>query len=622
MNQRRRIGVAVALFSVAVCAYMGMLSIRTVSAETGAEIQKTSDLTESVSLSNWKISGNKNELHIAQLSFDGGLLSEFNIDGDAIAEYKYGYLMDYITFNGVTVREISEETDLDGYVFSTFPSNSNPKYKLPILLFQNANDKNCLDIMVHNKYFENVQGQIEITVLEGFYLEKDGTRYEVNEDVVYYLAEDIWLRDTEISEKIMVSGWSAVGQDGERMETTVGLGKDALKGMDVGYGATENGAYGYLAEYITVNGKTVADINYETDVSDYSFPENTSDEYRLPILVKQVGDTFKVKIHNRYVQSLGMNAEVTVGVKAGLRLENPFVGRAYTLGSDFSVCVYQVPSYTLTVRDGDSTSIFELKAGENIALETPFKEHYDFLGWADENGEEILAQMPASDYEVHSRYEAKTYFVHFLDEAGKRIVASVPYTIEEESIEMPAVPEKAGYTGEWQSYALDGGDKRVLPIYTLIPVVPEEPDDSTGDEPDEPNGTPDSITGDEPNEPNETPDSSTGDEPDKPNETPDSSTGDEPDKPNETPDDNTGDEPDKPNETPEDNDGNESSSDVQSSVGENEKEEASSKQEPDFSSNASEKNGQGCGGIAEGGAVLAILTAGFALIGRKGRKKE
>jgi hypothetical protein len=70
------------------------------------------------------------------------------------------------------------------------------------------------------------------------------------------------------------------------------------------------------------------------------------------------------------------------------------------------------------------------------------------------------------------------YTVTFV--ADGTTVGTAKYTGENKSITEPAVPEKEGYTGKWESYTLTTGDVTVNAVYTaegeVVPPVVEEPD--------------------------------------------------------------------------------------------------------------------------------------------------
>lgn len=74
-------------------------------------------------------------------------------------------------------------------------------------------------------------------------------------------------------------------------------------------------------------------------------------------------------------------------------------------------------------------------------------------------------------------YSIVPYTVTFV--ADETVVAELPFTVEERDITPPAVPEKEGYTGVWESYELGTADLTVKAVYTAI----TEPETETESEP-------------------------------------------------------------------------------------------------------------------------------------------
>ena len=76
---------------------------------------------------------------------------------------------------------------------------------------------------------------------------------------------------------------------------------------------------------------------------------------------------------------------------------------------------------------------------------------------------------------VEAEYSPIEYKVTFVADGG--IVAERNYTVENKTIAEPEVPEKDGYTGKWESYSLTHGNVTVTAVYTKIeeqkPAVPD-----------------------------------------------------------------------------------------------------------------------------------------------------
>jgi hypothetical protein len=67
-------------------------------------------------------------------------------------------------------------------------------------------------------------------------------------------------------------------------------------------------------------------------------------------------------------------------------------------------------------------------------------------------------------------YTPIEYTATFVDENGETVEA-ITFTVETESITEPAVPEKAGYAGEWEEYTLGTSDITIKPVYANITSI-------------------------------------------------------------------------------------------------------------------------------------------------------
>ncbi len=72
--------------------------------------------------------------------------------------------------------------------------------------------------------------------------------------------------------------------------------------------------------------------------------------------------------------------------------------------------------------------------------------------------------LGTSDITINAVYSTISYSVTFI--ADGKEVAVLYYTVENPTIDEPAVPEKEGYSGKWEEYTLDIGNKEVHAIYT------------------------------------------------------------------------------------------------------------------------------------------------------------
>ncbi|MDE6585462.1 MAG: leucine-rich repeat protein [Clostridia bacterium] len=88
----------------------------------------------------------------------------------------------------------------------------------------------------------------------------------------------------------------------------------------------------------------------------------------------------------------------------------------------------------------------------------PHKEHYD--------GAWQSYSLDFEDITVNAEYSPKQYCVTFI--ADGEVIDTQTYTVEENSVTPPAVPDKEGFTGEWEQFILTGGNVTINAYYTAI----------------------------------------------------------------------------------------------------------------------------------------------------------
>ncbi|MBQ4052703.1 MAG: InlB B-repeat-containing protein, partial [Clostridia bacterium] len=154
------------------------------------------------------------------------------------------------------------------------------------------------------------------------------------------------------------------------------------------------------------------------------------------------------------------------------------------IGGDITVNVdYTAIEYTVTFMNGEEVVGTQTYTVENTEITEPAVPVKDGYG-----GKWEAYALTGGDIIVNAVYTAGVYTVTF--KADGITVATEEYTLENKEITVPEVPAKEGYTGVWEEYELDGGDKTVEAIYTEIPQEPESsenPEDSEDTE--KPDGT-------------------------------------------------------------------------------------------------------------------------------------
>ncbi len=201
---------------------------------------------------------------------------------------------------------------------------------------------------------------------------------------------------------------------------------------------------------------------YELGTKDITIhPVYTAIEYTATF-VNEAGETVKTETFTVKSESI---AEPAVPEKAG------YEGKwsEYTIAAaDIEIRpVYTVIEYTATFVDENGTKIAEVPfTVESESIEEPAvpeKAGYD--------GKWSEYTIAAADIEIRPVYTVIEYTATFVDENGTKI-AEVPFTVESESIEAPAVPEKGGYEAAWEEYEIGAGDLTIKPVYTPTDICP------------------------------------------------------------------------------------------------------------------------------------------------------
>ena len=270
-------------------------------------------------------------------------------------------------------------------------------------------------------------------------------------------------------------GYSYVfaGWDQEVSETATG---------DATYKATyTQKAIGYKVTFVA-DGETVGEVPYTVETESIEAPAvpekagytgvwasyelatgdvtvnaiYTAIEYKVTFMADgvQVGEALTYTVEDKEITAPAVPAkDHYTGAWASYEL---------TTGDITVNAVYTAIGYTVTfmadgVQVGEVLS-YDLDNPTVSAPAVPNKEHY--------TGAWESYTLDGGNKVVNAKYEAIEYKVTFLNEAGET-VAEIPYTVETESIEAPAVPVKEGYGGKWAAYTLDGGNKTVNAVYTL-----------------------------------------------------------------------------------------------------------------------------------------------------------
>lgn len=121
----------------------------------------------------------------------------------------------------------------------------------------------------------------------------------------------------------------------------------------------------------------------------------------------------------------------------------------------------------LVYTEGDIRMAKICRNGNLAELPKPEREGYQFEGWY---GSELLSGNRIDSVAFgnlaefyYAKWSVQTYTIRFV--ADGRLVASETFSIDGRDYQTPSVPEKAHYTGRWESYRLEYKDITVNAIY-------------------------------------------------------------------------------------------------------------------------------------------------------------
>lgn len=459
-------------------------------------------------------------------------------------------LMSYIYVNDVSMRSIvAENATSCTYTHSSIFPMTMGKVYAPICCYCNTTS---LDIKIMQEYADF--NSFSITLKSGFtWVNSDDETFTLSKDVTYDYESGSLNKKVERKE-VSLDGIFSV------RNTTVSTADSKIYTIDASTNFfTDNNwlmdHYTDLQDYIMVNGKSVADINKDTDDSAYEyteFPGSLGNAFAVPVRVhfgSENGTTrVNVYIHNSY---LAENPVESIGLKTGFSTKDD--ANVYKVTEDQIFYAHNgayLPKCSVTFDGGEPvTAYIGAPIPADVIPTTPTKEEtetitYTFDGWY--NGEdkwdmtanvtgdlaltakftenartytvtykkedgsvyqtadvangatltlidvpeklgytgawksdETYETMPTKDIEYTVEYTILTYTVTFM--VDETTVATENYTVENKEITEPDVPEKDGFTGEWEAYELTTGDVTVKAVYTAIPDSSSETSDSSSE---------------------------------------------------------------------------------------------------------------------------------------------
>ena len=128
--------------------------------------------------------------------------------------------------------------------------------------------------------------------------------------------------------------------------------------------------------------------------------------------------------------------------------------------------------YDITfVADGQVVQSFDYKKKADSVTEPPVPAKPGYTGvWS-------TYDLGSGDLTVNAVYTPITYTATF--KADGVVVNATTFNVETKTLNMPAVPEKAGYTGTWESYKIGPNNMDINAVYTVADYKVEFKVDNT-----------------------------------------------------------------------------------------------------------------------------------------------
>ena len=132
-------------------------------------------------------------------------------------------------------------------------------------------------------------------------------------------------------------------------------------------------------------------------------------------------------------------------------------------GVSIQIAVTVVPRKfkLIWIVDGSQTELTAAEGSNITKPADPELEGYDFMGWSPE----VPETMPAQDMTFTAVFEVRKYNANLVVDG--KLYKTIEYTHGQQSIDLPPVPEKEGYTGKWEDYTLTAGGVTINAVYTV-----------------------------------------------------------------------------------------------------------------------------------------------------------
>ena len=462
------------------------------------------DVTDYISISKVTMSASNRSRYDVVISFDGVAFNSSTFYTNQFPEQLGIKIGDYIALNGKTVTEIcapystgtqAEQKEarkvwLDDLDDGTNDNTSNEDWGfnkgwVPIVGQINTNN---ITLMIDRRLVAPTD--LELTIKAGLeipYTDADGAAVlKVSKDVTFKLIPDASnvenlkgvLASTEEVETTVTAtaaDFKRVGETDKNIQYQLHTDLALFSSYNACWLADH---YIYLNDYFTVNGKTFSQWNKETYLAAYTTGaiNSTAYQYSTPLVaylhaksevVNGSGTVFQFYISKAWMTAMGIDeSSMVLGIREGLTFVNP---DGKVAKSSNALSYAKLYSATVSV-NGENKTVQYTAANKadklkEIAAMLPANTAEYTYAWA----EALPTELPLEDGKTYT--VAKTPVEYTITFAGVEGVEAITFTVEnKDTLVLPAVPEKTGYSGAWDKAVVDLSleNTTVTAVYTAI----------------------------------------------------------------------------------------------------------------------------------------------------------
>ena len=462
------------------------------------------DVTDYISVSKVSMNASYRSRYDVVINFDNVAFNAATFYTNQYPEQLGVKLGDYIVINGKTITEIcapystgtqAEQKEarkvwLDDLDDGTNDNTSNEDWGfnkgwVPVVGQVNTNN---VTLMIDRRLAAPTD--LELTIKGGLeipYTDADG-------DAVLKVSKDVTFKF--IPDASNVENLKGVLASTEELETTVTATAADFKRVgetekniqyqlhtDLALFSSYNACwladhYMYLNDYFTVNGKTFSQWNKETYLAEYTTGaiNSTAYQYSTPLVaflhaksevVNGSGTVFQFYISKAWMTAMGIDeSSMVLGIREGLTFVNP---DGKVAKSSNALSYAKLYSATVSV-NGENKTVQYTAANKadklaEIAAMLPANTAEYTYAWA----EALPTELPLEDGKTYT--VAKTPVEYTITFAGVEGVEAITFTVEnKDTLVLPAVPEKTGYSGAWDKAVVDLSleNTTVTAVYTAI----------------------------------------------------------------------------------------------------------------------------------------------------------